>query len=212
MSIRRYDNPAIRTLQEEETARHLGADTDRAGLKREIGLRVSRLLPGVAEEAEGTSVEGGRAVALTADGYFLTAFHVVDDGPCFIEETRRIGRFSGMIGPGKLDRHVRVERHAGRLVWSDPRIDLAILKFALSERPHFDKLKVPPRRGEVVFTSDDEGRMVMPVREDGRSVLSLKDAIGNGAFFAAGRSRTMREGIAPRGVSNIRRRWWPAVG
>ncbi len=187
-----YDNPAIRKLQNEETDRHISDGVSRVDLKRYIGARVSILFIDGSNgktDSSGAASDAGRATALTSDGYFITACHVVQGHTFFIEETAMIRTPpSGSFKKSDIGRFLSTKRYPGRLVWCDPAVDLAILKFPVANWPHFQALKVPPLRGDVVFSADDQGRSAVPIGK--RGVASFGSAVGNGAFFAAGEVRT----------------------
>lgn len=191
VTVRKYDNPEIRKIQAEETARHIGDRRTAAAIAEHIGERVSLLFVGFGDEERDSAPElppGGRAAALTSDGYFLTACHVVEEGPFYIEETKTIRRPPpGPISGDDVDRYFSTKRYFGRLVWSDPRLDLAILKFPVTNWPHFENLKVPPEPGDIVFTADGEGRGFVPA--DAQGNFDIDNFIGDGSFFAAGKVR-----------------------
>lgn len=185
-SFRRYDNPRIRKLQEEETARHVSDDITKAGMARHIGERVSLIFVDTTKEAASFSGDlppGGRAAALTSDGYFLTAHHVVKSAPFYIEKSKMIRKPPASFRTADINLYFSKNRYYGRLVWSAPSLDLAILKFAGTNWAHFDDLKILQQRGDTVFTADDQGRSFIPADEEGKT--SSKDAVGNGRFFAA---------------------------
>ena len=191
VALRRYDNPTIRRMQEQETARHLSDDHVMAAMKKHVGDRVSLVYTTPdhdgAEPYPGIS-SGGRAAALTSDGYFITAYHVVQDVPFHIKKTKVIKQPPAEpFKTSDMNQYFVTSRYAGGLVWCDPDLDLAILKFPLTNWPHFTDLKVPPQRGDTLFTADDEGRLFAPVNEQG--ISTMESAVGNGAFFAAGQVR-----------------------
>jgi S1-C subfamily serine protease len=189
VSPRRQDNPAIRRLQDEETIRHIRDDRLKSVMTRHIGDRVNLLFTVVVGTPTGSFrgvSRGGRAVALTSDGYFLTAYHVVENRLFQIENIESSERLSGARAENSdINRVNSSTRYSGRIVWYDPYIDLAVLKFPLTNWPHFTNLKVPPTQGDIVITADDEGYGFIPPDEPGQ--FDLRSTVGDGAFFAAGR-------------------------
>ena len=167
----RDDNPAIRRRQSSETDRHIGNDAYRSALEKRIGERVGFVFTNSSDGSPDSKREG-RAAVVTSDGYFLTAYHVVQDSSFFFKDDTRPDH-GRMVG----------RRHQGRLVWCDPAIDLAVVKFPV-QLSHFTHLKVPVDDGEVVFAADDEGHGTLVANEEG--IYSLGTATGNGSFFAAG--------------------------
>lgn len=186
VSFRRFDNPTIRQLQEAETARHIKDDSARTTLKEYIGGRVSLVYSAMPSDAES---DGGRVTAVTSDGYHLTAYHVVRDLTFFIEKTKMIRQPpKGTYESSMIDRYFSRHRYPGRLVWHDADHDLAIVKFPLTDSPHFKTTMDSPEKGDLVYTADDEGRGFIPANEQNET--SFENLLGNGRFFAAGKVRS----------------------
>ena len=185
----RSDNPGIRRVQASETRRVLPDAGTRDSLSRKIGPRVSRIVPGKPGSIRPGEplVAGGRGAAVSPDGYFLTADHVVGDAPFLLVETKPPAR--PRAGRAYRADEIRQEVYRGRKVWGDPRLDLALVKFERSTRSWFEELRMPSGRGSLVHTGDNEGAGRLPLR-DGRA--DLGELVGNGPFFAAGRVESIR--------------------
>lgn len=186
MAVWRWDNPTVRKLQEQETARRFPDMATQKHLKTSIGPCVEVLYANQHDECSGS----GRAVAITADGYYLTAYHVVADGRGLL--MREHIEKQPLPKPGTsfvFADHIATRHHAGRIVWGDPELDLAILKFDRSDIPHFGKMRLHAKPDELVYSTDDKGWNVSPPVGQDR-VISMHDLIngrvGNGAFFSAG--------------------------
>lgn len=92
-----------------------------------------------AEEGENLEISFGLAAALTSDSYLLTAAHVIQEH----------GVDSDRVW---LVRNAAMEPFSrARIVWSDPKADLAIVKgdFTMA---HFDEARRLPLAGELVFS------------------------------------------------------------
>ena len=127
-------------------------------------------------------MQSGRGAALTEDGYFLTAFHVVEDGPFVWNRLRGMERLQPGRSYTATERAalIRNESFRGRLVWSDADLDLAIVKFEVNGLVHFGGLVNDIESGQTIFTADDGGASLVDL--GGRS----SDQVGNGDFVAAG--------------------------
>ncbi|GAA5126923.1 trypsin-like peptidase domain-containing protein [Luteolibacter yonseiensis] len=170
VSFWKYDNPEVRALQKTETDRHIGDGKEKKAMRDHIGARVGLVSTGSSDRPDSSAYgvpAGGRAAAVTADGYYLTAWHVVRDKPFFIETD------------------LLKKPHPGRLVWSDPDADLALLKIAPTGGPFFKKMKATSPPGDIVFSADRKGRGVLAPDKNG--TYDLRKITGNGSFFAAGK-------------------------
>ncbi|MES2660904.1 MAG: serine protease [Verrucomicrobiota bacterium] len=182
----RFDNPAIRKIQNEETARHVTDGASKAAIKSNLGERVRIVFSEDIQNPSQDFPAAGRAAALTQDGYFITAYHVVEDGPFYIQETKRIRRPpAGGFKTSETSKYFSKRRYAGRLVWSNPAADVAILKFPVKGQPCFKDFEVAPAPGSIVYSADDEGYWALAADERGE--FRLENRVGNGDFFAAGR-------------------------
>ena len=83
----------------------------------------------------------GRGAALTRDGYYLTANHVVDatDVPCMLD----LGRSPGV--------------HRGRVVERFETCDMALVKFDIRPKVWFSDWQKAPKVGERVFAAAATG-------------------------------------------------------
>ncbi|MBK1884337.1 trypsin-like peptidase domain-containing protein [Luteolibacter pohnpeiensis] len=178
------DNPTIRKIQREETDRYITDDNQKRHLKDYLGKRVRIVYSGDALEPSDGFLSAGRAAALTQDGYFLTAFHVVEGHAFYIEETKMLRKPpSHEFKTSESSKYISNQRSPGRLVWSDSKADIAILKFPVKGHPYFDNYEAN-QTGLTVFTADDEGYGTFAA--DARGEVCLENLVGNGAFFAAG--------------------------
>jgi len=184
LAVYRYDNPEIRQRQAVQLQQVVPDAAEQDKIVRHLGPRVGFLVQGkrgVAFDPATVSVPSGRAAAVTADGYWLTALHVIDNHPFYLVETTSKaagGRRSQAIG--RLDDRVTTRVFPGRIVWQDRHLDLAVLKF---ERPSPDHLvfhEGPLAPGTRVHAADDSGRGVF-MNHRGTSGM-----VGNGIFHAAG--------------------------
>ncbi len=181
----KFDNPTVRRIQEKETVRHITDDNQKTRIKEYIGKRVRIVFSEGGTELPDEIHTAGRAAALTQDGYFITAYHVVQDRAFYIEQTNMIRRPpSRGFKTSEISRYFSSSRHRGRLVWSNPDADLAILKFPIEGHPYFNLLEANPTKEQIVFSADDEGYGSSPA--DKRGEVRRENLVGNGVFFAAG--------------------------
>lgn len=186
-------------MQEAETARHINDDSTRQALNKYIGDRVSLHFSSMPSDVESA---GGRLAAVTSDGYHLTAYHVVRDRTCFIEKTKMIRQPPrGPFPSSTLDQYFSTKRYPGRLVWHDAEQDLAVVKFPLTDSPHFKTLTNTPQSGNLVYSADDQGRGVFPA--NGRHGTSTENLVGNGSFFAAGKVLFLTQQNQGAGITQI---------
>ena len=186
----RYDNPMVREQQGEKLFLHVPESKARDRLMASVGPRVGFLACGNPDQGFDPVTEpygNGRAAAITSDGYYLTAFHVVDEEACYLVETE----FKGEVGAGPIseedfERLVSVEVFAGRIVWSSRRLDLAIVKFPKRSRQYFRNLEWEPEVGSIIYTADDSGRGTV-IPEEG-----MNSMVGNGAFETAGKVTSVK--------------------
>ena len=176
-----FDNARIRQQQEES----LGSGpnlVDGTSLTQFFGPRTawimsadSGMLDG--NHAPGSLIDvGGRAAAVSNDGYFLTAGHVVEGGmPVMV-----LSPFHAHPGarPGTIDGQP-VVLSPGRIVQHFAPADLALVKFEWGPSAHFSVTDPDPSWGAEVFTAATSGVLI-----DDRN---RREAIGNGPFQARGR-------------------------
>lgn len=174
LAQRRFDTPALRFLQNESVAglpqRPVNGQSIEAFFKNKVALIKTR----------NGQLPSGRAVPLSRDGYFVTAWHVVSEDGFHLSNTV-------MLKQPPKDRSFRfneyflTREHYGRVVWHDTGLDLAIVHF--DYRP--DQVFVPAPsmagKGTRVF-SGAGGR-------NGGELFSqdLSDGVGNGPFQTAGK-------------------------
>ena len=181
-----YDNPSIRKLQREHSTAVIPSKNTRQRLAKTCGPKVSFITSGNASRFGSAS---GRAAAISSDGYFLTAYHVVAQSPFFLSENKNnfTPEQQKQLNERKFLLYEKepIEKKLGRLVWFDKGADLAIVKFDHSSPSYFKNLKFPSSVGEVVYSSDDQGIIALP-----SGATSTEDidtlGIGNGPYFSAG--------------------------
>ncbi len=202
-----YDNPKLRALQHEQSARYLPGAKNQTHFVRKIGPRVYPIKSGnqsgklqTAEEVIG----GGRGAAITADGYFLTAYHVIEGPAFYLSEVSFSSAHKKRLKKEKIvilneresQKHISESNRRGRIVWFDKTSDLAIVKFDQRTPNYFRVLRFP-ERGSTVFATDDQGSSIIP---RGRS---FQESVGNGPFFSAGGVLSMRPYHHHPGFQNI---------
>ena len=172
---RGYDNPEIRELQKASiqgiAERPIAEQTLDDFFKGKVGLIENR----------SSHFPSGRAVPITADGYFLTASHVVDAGEFFLSKTvslRPLPKGGEVMTAAQLKSYFRTVRYKGRLVWSDREADLAIVKFNCRPGELFKELTHLSEMRTVVFSATGSGTT--------RTLARTKDGIANGPFETAG--------------------------
>ena len=126
----------------------------------------------------------GRAVPVSPDGYFLTAWHVVDEGAFYLSDFVQLKPFpkDGVAFKGKD--YYRVDQIEGRLVWKDEKTDLAIVKFDYSPQYAFRLAGGQSAVGSRVYSAafgTNSGSLVF-AGEDGPAT-----GVGNGPYQTAGR-------------------------
>lgn len=173
----RNDNPGIREQQRASVARYPEKPIRGQGIEEFFSGRV-----GLVHTASNSQ---GRAVPLTHDGYYLTAWHVVrgEDG-FWLSDTVLLKPFPEGGGPVKASDHIRTDLHGGRLVWHDPEADLAIIKFDFRPAQPFAVRAGGVDAGSAVFSgaSGSNSGTLLVKPGDG-----LEDGFGNGPFQTAGR-------------------------
>lgn len=179
----RYDNPSTRKLQ----ARSIAGLPERPINGKTFGQFFRDKVVLIGEP--GNPVPLGRAVPVTADGYILTAWHVVSGGNFHWSDTVLLKPLPEKSGPFKRSDYIREEKYPGRVVWHDEDIDLAIVKFD-HRPPAFLKAAEPPvPTGTTVFSGADglNGGVLVATSDH------LRDGIGNGPYKTAGKVTKVRE-------------------
>ena len=124
----------------------------------------------------------GRAAPLSTDGYFLTAWHVVNEGEFYLSDFVKLKPFpEGVVF--KAEDYYRIDRHPGRVVWRDKKVDLAIVKFdfEVPSEHVFSPANYIGATGAGVFSAafgTNSGSLLV--------TESIADGIGNGPYQTAG--------------------------
>lgn len=170
-----HDSQASRAQQAESLK---GFDDQVAGhsIEAYLGPRTGWILPAdsalLSNDAEAEFVDfGGRAAAVSADGYYLTAYHVVEDGkpvmvlpPTSSFESGRKSKLAGgtcVISEGRIVK--RFEPH-----------DIALLKFKHRPHAYFQSSSFKVSNETPVFVGATEG------------FVFGEEKVGNGPFKARG--------------------------
>lgn len=186
-------------LQKKQFLQYVPENQDRLRIQAFLADRVRR----VTTTSTRGLVAGGRAAALTSDGYFLTAHHVVNDGNPILY--RGISEALSKLKEGEVrvfnsSETSELTRLKGRLVWSNPELDIAIVKFPIRIKNTFDQLNYGAMTGSLVFAGDDEGFLITKASKmqnfDPDKISDLKPR-GDPPFLAAGE---IKETIVVRGA------------
>jgi S1-C subfamily serine protease len=134
---------------------------------------------------KGGSLPVGRAVPVSTDGYYLTAWHAASEADFVLSDSAWLGN------------RLRVDEYPGRVVWHDSSTDLAIVKFRFRPPAVFRARRTPLGKGEAVFSGANGrngGSLVLPFSESGTYDLrdALKKGTGNGPFRTAGEVTSLR--------------------
>ena len=173
LRYRRDDNRHVRALQQATLSQHgdrpIAGQSIEAFFKNKVGLVA----------VKGGPLPIGRATPITSDGYYLTAWHVVDNEDFYLS----------CSSPDESP--LTVVRHPGRVVWHDQAADLALVKFSYRPSAQFRAEKAPLKVGEPVFsgaTGLNSGTRFTLRNESGIYNLKdlLKNSFGNGHFVTAG--------------------------
>ncbi|MEM8954173.1 MAG: serine protease [Verrucomicrobiota bacterium] len=172
---RTFDNPEMRRLQAES----LINIPPRPIAGQSIEDFFSRKVAFIESEA-GAS---GRAAPISPDGYFLTAAHVVDDGPFYFTNLVILKPIPPLpqiqTDPNVPSEYFFIENLPGRKVWSDKKSDLAIIHFDYRAPEFFSIMTDDLPVGAPVFAGSNEG--ILYTQEN------VEDGVGNGPFETAGR-------------------------
>jgi len=177
-----YDNPQIRKIQREQAAVVIPSESEQRSLAKKCDRKVSFITTGTSAK----DYSSGRAVAISKDGYFLTAYHVVNKGEFFLDDNELTSEQLKKLNQNGyfLERDKPENRLPGRIVWFDKGADLAVIKFERKTPHHFSQLKFPAPVDGVVYSSDDQGHIILP---EGQTTEKLEEnAVGNGPYFSAG--------------------------
>ena len=169
-----YDKPSIRALQKESLvgipAKPIAGQSLEEFFLDKVGLIVT----------SSNRFPSGRAVSITHDGYYLTAWHVVDEGEFFLSDFVILKPLPEGVA-FKAEDYRRIDRHLGRVVWHDPKVDLAIVKFDFQSAHRFQLANYRSQIGGQVFSGAAGTNSGSLVTSEGR-----KDGVGNGPFLTAG--------------------------
>lgn len=179
----RYDNQTTRKLQ----ARSIVGLPERPINGEEFGEFFKDKVVLIGEP--GNPVPLGRSVPVTADGYMLTAWHVVDDGNFHWSDTVKLKPFPKKSGPFKRSDYLRENKYQGRVVWRDEDVDLAIVKFDHRPAAFLKAAEPPVQTGTTVFSGAEglNGGVLVATSE------RFSEGIGNGPFKTAGKVTKVRE-------------------
>ena len=178
-----YDNPNIRELQRKQSTAVIPSESKRRALARDCGRKTFFVTAGNSPRKSSS----GRAAAISSDGYFLTAYHVVQNGPFFLSDAKLTTEQNQKLkSAGFLLEEKGPERGLpGRLVWYDEGADLAVIKFNVKTPRYFSQLQFPAPVNEVIYSSDDQGVISLPKGKPSADAGYL--AVGNGPYFSAGK-------------------------
>lgn len=193
----RYDNAMVREQQGQLLEIHLPDRAIRERMMSSVAPRVGFLACGDPSKGFDPVAEtygNGRAAAITKDGYYLTANHVVNEDEVFLVET--VFRWKPGQGPPTevitqeaLEDWVTIKIYPGRIVWSRPDLDLAIVKFPRKSRQYFDDWTWDLEEGQLLYSADDSGRGTFDPE------VGMDSYVGNGSFEAAGRVTSVRSAL-----------------
>jgi S1-C subfamily serine protease len=171
-----YDIPETRALQMESLKRVSPRPIRGESIEDFFRDKVGLIVP------EGRSFPSGRAVPISPDGYYLTAWHVVDEGGFFLSNFVSLKPLPvGEVVEAK--EYYRDELLPGRLVWKDEKSDLAIVKFDFRPQHVFSLSNTPVQPGENVFSGavgTNSGLLLIS------SGMRVSDGVGNGPYQTAG--------------------------
>lgn len=165
------DNPRIRKLQRASLKGISPRPISGESIPDYFGPRVGLVL---------SEHGSGRAAALTPDGYYLTADHVVDGEKFYLYRVTRLRPIEDgkVISNKDYNKYFRDERFYGRVVWRNPEADLAIVKFPFRPKAWFKNWSDDHEKETIVFAGATDGFL----RGD-----SMKRLKGNGRFETSGR-------------------------
>ena len=137
---------------------------------------------GLIAQAKG-GLPSGRAVPISSDGYFLTAWHVVDEGAFYLSDFVQLKPFpkEGVAFAGRD--YYRVDRHMGKVVWRDKKSDLAVVKFDYQPQYVFTFAGGRSEVGTKVYSAafgTNSGSLVTS------GIEGAGDGVGNGPYQTAG--------------------------
>lgn len=178
-SNRRDDNPQVRALQAASVSRYGARPIDGESVDGFFRNKVGLIA------VKGGMLPVGRATPISSDGYYLTAWHVVE------KSDFRLSNSVSSANP------LRVVEYPGRVVWQDSSADLAIVKFGYRPSARFNAQQSPLGEGEAVFSGAsglNSGTRFTRLNVSGRYDLNdlIRTAFGNGDFRTAGKITSFR--------------------
>ncbi|MDQ8205792.1 serine protease [Pelagicoccus sp. SDUM812003] len=96
--------------------------------------------------AEGEGMRGGVACPISEDGYFLTAYHVLEDRITWLWTEQVVGDTEGGSDPTTVHLFGKL-----RIVYADKKQDFAIVKADYKVRHYLEIRESPLQKGEEVF-------------------------------------------------------------
>ncbi len=197
------DNPQVRERQRVELGASMPEDFDQRKLKAYVVGRTAYLATDIPDDdfdfGNLALAGSGRAAALTPDGYFLTAHHVIADHSFALLESTVSPDFKPRPGPVSAEdvkRYFRRRASRGRVVWEDPAIDLAIVKFDVRGQACFKDEASHLPVGAFLYAADDFGVSSNGIFEAGGRVL-----VSGGRQAPGGARITSTSIVARRGMS-----------
>ena len=170
----KYDTPQIRQMQANSLKAVGQRNIAGQSLSTFFQSRVRLLIcfkknePPLFEPQAGQPINlGGRASAISPDGYFITAHHVLSDGIPYLA-----------MPPEKVSNASKINEIRwlpGRVVTTFEPADIALLKFDLQMDHWFNLTTKEFKKGRHVFTGANDG------------IVFGKDKVGNGPFLVFGK-------------------------
>ena len=185
----RYDNPKVRKLQVKQLDQFLPSESDRVDVMKFFAPRVGFLILG---EPNKTSVGSGRAAAVSRDGYYLTASHVIGDDAFYLSETKvgkALPQGIHIMTQEQLNQYIQTKHYRGRVVWRNSELDLAVVKFDKRNSQYFKSISGDVTKDSVLFSADDSGLGMIATDRKGSEKM-----IGNGPFLVAGSVTSIKRG------------------
>ncbi len=173
------DNPQVRERQRIELGASMPEGFDRRKLKAYVVERTAHLATDIPDGDLDFGIlshaGSGRAAAITSDGYYLTAHHVIANHSFALLDVTASPGFKPTPGPVSgedMHRYFHKRASRGRVVWEDPEIDLAIVKFDLRGQACFKDEAAHLPVGAFLYAADDFGVGSNGIFEAGGRVLS----------------------------------------
>ncbi|WOO43076.1 serine protease [Rubellicoccus peritrichatus] len=191
------ENAKIRELQKSQAEELIPDPDQRKALVKILNSKVDVVYAprdGEKEISNSNQNPIGRVAAISSDGYYLTAYHVVDESPFYIEVYEEDPRYTKLVQAAIREKGYLILNQEeqkqfdnkytyleGRIVWFDPKNDLSIVKFDRSRTDFFKDIVDAPDDGALLISSSAGGLTWT------RSGQSFEDRVGNGDYFAVGK-------------------------